>query len=95
MNFLIPFSHCITPLTSCHVNCFLTNEVAEGGEEEPSNADEEEEQAELLVAVPQGEQHGLETRGVAGQLQDAGQLENTEHLGKIIVVTIGYCFSEL
>ena len=40
------------------------DEVAQGGEEEAGDADEENEQAELLVTVLQGEGNGLQASGM-------------------------------
>ena len=44
------------------------------------NTDEEDQKAELLVAVLQGEGDGLETGGVSGQLEDSHDSHNSENL---------------
>ena len=46
------------------------DEVAEGGEEEPGDADEEDQQPKLLVTVLEGEGDGLETSGMSGGHRD-------------------------
>ena len=59
-------------------------EVAEGGEEEPGDADEEKQQAEFLVAVGESEGDALKAGGVSGQLEYPRQLEDAEDLDDIL-----------
>ena len=46
------------------------DKVGEAGEQEAEDADEEDQEAELLVAVLQGIRYWLKSGWVAGQLQD-------------------------
>ena len=55
-------------------------EVAEGGEDEDAHGDEHEEEAELLVAVADGEAEALEAGGVSRQLQDPEDPHHAEDL---------------
>ena len=52
----------------------------ETGEDEDAHGEEEHEEAELLVAVLEGEGDGLEPGGVSRQLKDSHDTHNSEHL---------------
>jgi hypothetical protein len=58
----------------------LLCKVAETRKDEDPHGEEEHEEAQLLVAVLQGEGDGLEPGGVAGQLEDAHDPHDAEHL---------------
>ncbi len=58
----------------------LLCKVAEAGKDEDAHGQEEHEEAELLVAVLQGEGDGLEAGGVARQLEDAHDPHDAEDL---------------
>ena len=64
----------------CRVGFFLFRKVAQAWKDEHTHGEEQHEQAELLVAVLQGEGDGLETGGVSGQLEDSHDSHNSENL---------------
>ena len=58
----------------------LLREVAETAKYQHPHEDEEEEQAELLVALPHGVSHGLQTNRPPGQLEDPHDPRYPQHL---------------
>ena len=64
------------------------SEVAEAGEDEDPHGDEHEEQAELLVAVPDGEAETLQSGGMSGELQDPEDPEDSEDLNDSLDVLV-------
>ena len=58
----------------------LLGKVAEAGKDEDAHGQEEHEQAQLLVAVLQGEGDRLEAGRVASQLEDSHNTHDPEHL---------------
>ena len=56
------------------------DEVGKTGEDEAADADEKDEESELLVAVLECVGDGLKAGRVSGQLQYSRQLEDPEHL---------------
>ena len=58
----------------------LLGEEDQAGEDHDAHGQEEDEQAQLVVAPPQCEAQGLQARGVAGQLQDPQYPHDPEDL---------------
>ena len=63
-------------------------EVAEAGEDEHPHGDEHEEEAELLVAVTDGEAETLEASGMSGELQDPQNSHHSEDLNDSLHVLV-------
>ena len=66
--------------------------ISQTGEGEAGDDEDEDEEAELPGALAEGEDDGLETARVAGELEYSGQLEDTEDLEnslKVVLLTIG------
>ena len=63
-------------------------EVAEAGEDEDPHGDEHEQQAELLVAVSDGEAETLQSGGMSGELQDPEDPEDPEDLNDSLDILV-------
>ena len=68
------------------------DEVAERGEEQARDTDEEDQQTELLVTVLQGKGYGLKSSRVSCQFENASKFENSEYLENVIKTTPVICF---